>query len=173
MFCQSNANIWGSDLSTFSKDTAPWLASGQNAVISTSMPLKPRESTHGFTETHLDFSDSLIQTWKQSCCPGGQIHSLRAPSVFSRASIWPDGSPACFRSSGDNVWLLYCCGPLGENYGLPSSHMTRSLSPKAANTDQMPNKESILLKACEGSTRKRKPKGRRRMSSERSHLHLP
>lgn len=62
---------------------------------------------------------------------------------------------------------------MGENYGLPSNHMTQSLSHKAANVDQMTNKENILLKAFQGYLQKTKHKRRRQMISKRSHLHLP
>lgn len=46
--------------------------------------------------------------------------------------------------------MLYCPGPLGENYGLPPDHMTQSLSHKAANVDQMTNKENIPVKSLPG-----------------------
>lgn len=105
---------------------------------------------------------------------------MKAASLSRRTNSLPKGTK-CF-PQGQRLagWLpslfsitrrQYLVALLSWTFGreLCSAFQPRDPEPlhKAANVDQMTNKDSILLKALEGSIQKMKPKRRRQMIGER------
>lgn len=113
-----------------------------NAVFSTSLNPEPPGATHWLTEVSLDFSEALSQDCQT--VPEAKFTSQEHHAFSPRAALGPgpSGYNACVQSPRYSIYLPYCrepLVPLGENYSLPSNHMTQSISHKAANVDHMTN----------------------------------
>lgn len=94
----------------------------------------------------MDFSEALSQGIKIDL-----LHR-KSDSLCESTKHFPQGQQAFgpgladynayFQSSGYISQLPYCHKPhvpLGENYSLPSNHMTQGVSHRAANVDHMAN----------------------------------